>query len=145
MRSFTSATKRLTNGLTLIGSCATNANKRLTCIQFYEIIFEVMRDEMNNEMNEMTTDQRVSHTSMFGVLDSDLGLGYNSTHLDDFGVTHASEDEVQSEQEELGTTLEEGWFDEGDEETTDMSQLSPAFREIFNEYPEDEEDDDDDA
>ena len=27
--------------------------------------------------------------------------------------------------------------------TTDMSQLSPAFREIFNEYPEDEEDDDD--
>jgi len=105
-----------------------------------------MRDEMNNEMNEMnemTTDQRVSHTPMFGILDPDLGLGYNSTHLDDFGVTHASEDEVRCEQEELGTTLEEGWFDEGDEETTDMSQLSPAFREIFNEYPEDEDDDDD--
>ena len=123
--------------------CAGSANKCLTCNPFYETIFEVMRDEMNNEMNEMTTDQRMSHTPMFGVLDSDLGLGYNSTHLDDFGVTHASEDEVQSEQEELGTTLEEGWFDEGDEETTDMSQLSPSFREIFNEYPEDEEDDDD--
>ena len=99
-----------------------------------------MNNEMN-EMNEMTTDQRVSHTPMFGILDPDLG--YNSTHLDDFGVTHASQDEVEHEQEELGTTLEEGWFNEGDEETTDMSQLSPAFREIFNEYPEDEEDDDD--
>ena len=133
------------SGLTPIGSCAKSANKCLTCSPFYAIIFEVMKDEMNNEMNEMTTDQRVSHTPMFGILDPDLGLGYNSTHLDDFGVTHASEDEVRHEQEELGTTLEEGWFDEGDEETTDMSQLSPAFREIFNEYPEDEEDDDDDA
>ena len=37
---------------------------------------------------------------------------------------------------------EEGWFDEGDEQTTDMSQLSPAFREIFNEYSDEEEDDD---
>ena len=95
-----------------------------------------MRDEMNNEMNEMnemTTDQRVSHTPMFATLDPDLN---------DFEVTHASEDEVRFEQEELGTTLEEGWFNEGDEETTDMSQLSPAFREIFNEYSDEEEDDD---
>tara|TARA_R100001377_G_scaffold27903_1_gene15038 strand:- start:2732 stop:3139 length:408 start_codon:yes stop_codon:yes gene_type:complete len=133
MKSFTSATKRLTNGLTLIGSSATNANKRLTCIQFYEIIFEVMRDEMNNEMNEMTTDQRVNHTPMFATLDPELN---------DFEVTHASQDEVNNEHEELGTTLEEGWFDEGDEQTTDMSQLSPAFREIFNEYSDEEEDDD---
>ena len=105
---------------------------------------EVMDNNNIDPNDEMTTDQRVSHTPMFGILDPDLGLGYNSTHLDDFGVTHASQDEVEHEQEELGTTLEEGWFDEGDEETTDMSQLSPAFREIFNEYPEDDDDDDDD-
>jgi hypothetical protein len=128
----TSPVMRLTNGLTPIGLCAKSANKCLTCSPFYAIIFEVMRDEMNNEM---TTDPRMRHTPMFATLDPDL---------DDFGVTHASQDEVEHEQEELGTTLEEGWFDEGDEETTDMSQLSPAFREIFNEYPEDEDDDDDD-
>ena len=104
-----------------------------------------MSERKNNEMNEMTTDQRVSHTPMFGILDPDLGLGYNSTHLDDFGVTHASQDEVDYEQEELGTTIENDLFDEDDEETTNMKQLSPAFREIFNEYPEDEEEDDDDA
>jgi len=92
-----------------------------------------MRDEMNNEMNEMTTDQRVNHTPMFATLDPELN---------DFEVTHASQDEVNNEHEELGTTLEEGWFDEGDEQTTDMSQLSPAFREIFNEYSDEEEDDD---
>ena len=120
-----------------------DAKKRLTMNDFSGTLNEVMRDEMNNEMNEMTTDQRVSHTPMFGILDPDLGLGYNSTHLDDFGVTHASQDEVEHEQEELGTTIENDWFDEDDEETTDMKQLSPAFREIFNEYPEDEEDDDD--
>ena len=91
-----------------------------------------MRDETNNDPNEMTS----TFCSSVGGLNPDL---------DDFEVTHASQDEVQFEQEELGTTLEEGWFDEGDEQTTDMSQLSPAFREIFNEYPEDEEDDDDDA
>ena len=125
-----------------------DAKKRLTMNDFSGTLNEVMDNnniDPNDEMNEMTTDQRVSHTPMFGILDPDLGLGYNSTHLDDFGVTHASQDEVEHEQEELGTTLEEGWFNEGDEETTDMSQLSPAFREIFNEYPEDEEDDDDDA
>ena len=124
-----------------------DAKKRLTMNDFSGTLNEVMDNnniDPNDEMNEMTTDQRVSHTPMFGILDPDLGLGYNSTHLDDFGVTHASQDEVEHEQEELGTTLEEGWFDEGDEETTDMSQLSPAFREIFNEYPEDEDDDDDD-
>ena len=104
--------------------------KGLTCNPFYETIFEVMRDEMNNEMNEMTS----TFCSSVGGLNPDL---------DDFGVTHASQDDVDYEQEELGTKLEEGWFEEGDEETTDMSQLSPAFREIFNEYPEDEEDDDD--
>ena len=110
--------------------CAGNANKCLTCNPFYETIFEVMRDEMNNDPNEMTAE----FCSSVGGLNPDL---------DDFGVTHASQDDVDYEQEELGTKLEEGWFEEGDEETTDMSQLSPAFREIFNEYPEDEEDDDD--
>ena len=67
---------------------------------------------------------------------------YNIDPLEDFAVTHASQDEVDCEHNIIGTTIEDDWFDEGDEETTDMSQLSPAFREIFNEYPEDEEDDD---
>ena len=89
----------------------------------------------NDEMNEMTTDQRVSHTPMFATLDPDLN---------DFGVTHASQDDVDYEQEELGTTIENDWFNEDDEETTDMKQLSPAFREIFNEYPEDDDEDDND-
>ena len=68
---------------------------------------------------------------------------YNIEPLEDFAVTHASQAEVECEQEDLGTHLEEGWYDEGDEETTDMSQLSPAFREIFNEYSDEEEDEDD--
>ena len=89
-----------------------------------------MRDETNNDPNEMTT----TFCSSVGGLNPDL---------DDFGVTHASQDEVDCEHEILGTTIEDDWFEESDEETTDMSQLSPAFREIFNEYPEDEEDDDD--
>ena len=97
---------------------------------------EVMDNNNIDSNDEMTTDQRVSHTPMFATLDPDL---------DDFEVTHASQDDVDYEQEELGTTIENDWFDEDDEETTDMKQLSPAFREIFNEYPEDEEDDDDDA
>ena len=105
--------------------------KCLTCNPFYETIFEVMRDEINNDPNEMTT----TFCSSVGGLNPDL---------DDFGVTHASQDEVDCEHEILGTTIEDDWFEESDEETTDMSQLSPAFREIFNEYPEDDDDDDDD-
>ena len=41
MRNFTSATKRLTNGLTPIGSCATSANEcltfKLTCDKILEV------------------------------------------------------------------------------------------------------------
>ena len=92
-----------------------------------------MRDEMNNEMNEMTTDPRVSHTPMFGVLDPEFN---------DFEVTYASQDEVDCERDILGTTPEDDWFDDSDEETTDMSALSPAFRELYSEYGEKEDDDD---
>ena len=71
-----------------------------------------------------------------GVMDD-----YNIDPVEDFAVTYASQDEVDCERDILGTTPEDDWFDEGDEETTDMSALSPAFREIFNEYPEEDEDD----
>ena len=71
-----------------------------------------------------------------GVMDD-----YNIDPLEDFAVTHASQDEVDCERDILGTTPEEDWFDEGDEETTDMSALSPAFRELYSEYGEEDEDD----
>ena len=67
---------------------------------------------------------------------------YNIDPLEDFAVTHASQDEVDCERDILGTTPEDDWFDEGDEETTDMSALSPAFRELYSEYGEEEDEDD---
>ena len=72
-----------------------------------------------------------------GVMDD-----YNIDPLEDFAVTHASQDEVDCERDILGTTPEDDWFDEGDEETTDMSALSPAFRELYSEYGEEEDEDD---
>jgi len=67
---------------------------------------------------------------------------YNIDPLEDFAVTHASQDEVDCERDILGTTPEDDWFDDGDEETTDMSALSPAFRELYSEYGEKEDNDD---
>ena len=67
---------------------------------------------------------------------------YNIDPLEDFAVTYASQDEVDCERGILGTTPEDDWFDEGDEETTDMSALSPAFRELYSEYGEEEDEDD---
>ena len=72
-----------------------------------------------------------------GVMDD-----YNIDPLEDFAVTHASQDEVDCERDILGTTPEDDWFDEGDEETTDMSAWSPAFRELYSEYGEEEDEDD---
>ena len=72
-----------------------------------------------------------------GVMDD-----YNIDPLEDFAVTHASQDEVDCERDILGTTPEDDWFDEGDEEPTDMSALSPAFRELYSEYGEEEDEDD---
>ena len=72
-----------------------------------------------------------------GVMDD-----YNIDPLEDFAVTHASQDEVDCERDILGTTPEDDWFDEGDEETTDMSALAPAFRELYSEYGEEEDEDD---
>ena len=71
-----------------------------------------------------------------GVMDD-----YNIDPVEDFAVTYASQDEVDCERDILGTTPEDDWFDEGDEETTDMSTLSPAFRELYAEYGEEDEDD----
>ena len=67
---------------------------------------------------------------------------YNIDPLEDFAVTHASQDEVDCERDILGTTPEDDWFDEGYEETTDMIALSPAFRELYSEYGEEEDEDD---
>ena len=67
---------------------------------------------------------------------------YNIDPIEDFAVTYATQDEVDCERDILGTTPEDDWFDEGDEETTDMSALSPAFRELYSEYGEEEDEDD---
>tara|TARA_Y100001963_G_scaffold136184_1_gene198581 strand:+ start:274 stop:522 length:249 start_codon:yes stop_codon:yes gene_type:complete len=72
-----------------------------------------------------------------GVMDD-----YNIDPVEDFAVTYASQDEVDCERDILGTTPEDDWFDDGDEETTDMSALSPAFRELYSEYGEEEDEDD---
>jgi len=96
-------------------------------------VSERNNNEINKMNNENIIDPRVSHTPMFGVLDPEFN---------DFEVTHASQDEVDCERDILGTTPEDDWFDDSDEETTDMSALSPAFRELYSEYGEKEDDDD---
>jgi len=111
VKRFTSAKKRLTNGLTPIGSNATNANKRLTMNNFSDTLNGVMDD-------------------------------YNIEPIEDFAVTYASQDEMDCERDIMGTNPEDGWFDERDEETSDMSALSPAFRELYDEYTDEEEDED---
>ncbi len=64
---------------------------------------------------------------------------YNIDPVEDFSVTYASQDEIDRERDILGTTPEDEWFDERDENTCDMTALSPAFRELYNEYNEDED------
>ncbi len=68
---------------------------------------------------------------------------YNIDPIEDFAVTYATQDEVDCERDILGTTPDDDWFDERDENTCDMSALSPAFRELYDEYTDDEEEDDD--
>ena len=68
---------------------------------------------------------------------------YNIDPIEDFAVTYATQDEVDCERDILGTTPDDDWFDERDENTCDMSALSPAFRELYDEYADDEEEDDD--
>jgi hypothetical protein len=53
---------------------------------------------------------------------------YNIDPIEDFAVTYATQDEVDCERDILGTTP--------------MSALSPAFRELYDEYTDDEEEDD---
>ena len=64
---------------------------------------------------------------------------YNIDPVEDFSVTYASQDEIDRERDILGTTPEDEWFDERDENTCDMTALSPAFRELYNEYNDDED------
>jgi len=60
--------------------------------------------------------------------------------MDDYNI-----DPVEDfERDILGTTPEDDWFDEADENTCDMNALSPAFRELYDEYADDEDDEDDD-
>ena len=46
-----------------------------------------------------------------GVMDD-----YNIDPVEDFAVTYASQDEVDCERDILGTTPEDDWFDEEDED-----------------------------
>ena len=66
----------------------------------------------------------------------------NIINAEDFAVIQPTLDEVDCERDILGTTPEDDWFDERDENTCDMSALSPAFRELYDEYADEEEDDD---
>ena len=67
----------------------------------------------------------------------------NIINAEDFAVIQPTLDEVDCERDILGTTPDDDWFDERDENTCDMSALSPAFRELYDEYTDDEEEDDD--
>ena len=66
----------------------------------------------------------------------------NIINAEDFAVIQPTLDEVDCERDILGTTPDDDWFDERDENTCDMSALSPAFRELYDEYTDEEEDDD---
>ena len=66
----------------------------------------------------------------------------NIINAEDFAVIQPTLDEVDCERDILGTTPEDDWFDERDENTCDMSALSPALRELYDEYTDEEEDDD---
>ena len=69
---------------------------------------------------------------------------YNIEPIEDFAVTYASQDEMDCERDLMGTNPEDEWFDERDEETSDMNALSPAFRELYDEYANEEEEEEDD-
>jgi len=66
----------------------------------------------------------------------------NMINIDALALVEPTLDEVDCERDILGTTPEDDWFDERDENTCDMSALSPAFRELYDEYADEEEDDD---
>ena len=68
---------------------------------------------------------------------------YNIDPIEDFAVIQPTLDEVDCERDIMGTDPYDNEFRDDDENTCDMSALSPAFRELYDEYTDDEEEDDD--
>ena len=66
----------------------------------------------------------------------------NIINAEDFAVIQPTLDEVDCERDIMGTDPYDNEFRDDDENTSDMSALSPAFRELYDEYTDEEEDDD---
>ncbi len=67
----------------------------------------------------------------------------NIINIDALALVEPTLDEVDCERDIMGTDPYDNEFREDDENTCDMTALSPAFRELYNEYTDDEEEDDD--
>ena len=66
----------------------------------------------------------------------------NMINAEDFAVIEPTLDEVDCERDIMGTAPYDNEFREDDENTCDMNALSPAFRELYDEYEDYDEDDD---
>ena len=66
----------------------------------------------------------------------------NMINAEDFAVIEPTLDEVDCERDIMGTDPYDNEFREDDENTCDMNALSPAFRELYDEYEDEEEEDD---
>ena len=66
----------------------------------------------------------------------------NIINAEDFAVLQPRLDEVDCERDIMGTDPYDNEFREDDENTCDMNALSPAFRELYDEYEDYDEDDD---
>ena len=66
----------------------------------------------------------------------------NIINAEDFAVIQPTLDEVDCERDIMGTDPYDNEFRDDDENTCDMRALSPAFRELYDEYTDEEEDDD---
>ena len=68
----------------------------------------------------------------------------NIINAEDFAVIQPTLDEVDCERDIMGTDPYDNEFRDDDENTCDMSALSPAFRELYDEYTDEGDDEDDD-
>ena len=66
----------------------------------------------------------------------------NMINAEDFAVIEPTLDEVDCERDIMGTDPYDNEFRDDDENTCDMNALSPAFRELYDEYEDYDEDDD---
>ena len=66
----------------------------------------------------------------------------NMINAEDFAVIEPTLDEVDCERDIMGTDPYDNVFREDDENPCDMNALSPAFRELYDEYEDYDEDDD---